>query len=112
MKFNEITYILSFGILIITALYTLIYAGLTGLLLCSSVSLITAAFLDQFEIVVAITVLFSLFYIYFLKRLFKKFEPFGNPPIVEKVGKMKDEYKQTQQSLKSSGPYGVYNPAI
>ena len=112
MKFNEITYILSFGILIITALYTLIYAGLTGLLLCSSVSLITAAFLDQFEIVVAITVLFSLFYIYFLKRLFKKFEPFGNPPIVEKVGKMKDEYKQTQQSLQSSGPYGVYNPAI
>ena len=112
MKFNEITYILSFGILIITALYTLIYAGLTGLLLCSSVSLITAAFLDQFEIVVAITVLFSLFYIYFLKRLFKKFEPFGNPPIVEKVGKMKDEYKQTQQSLQSSGPYGVYNPSI
>lgn len=112
MKFNEITYILSFGILIITALYTLIYAGLTGLLLCSSVSLITAAFLDQFEIVVAITVLFSLFYIYFLKRLFKKFEPFGNPDIVNKVGNMKDEYKQTQQSLQSSGPYGVYNPSI
>ena len=112
MKFNEITYILSFGILIITALYTLIYAGLTGLLLCSSVSLITAAFLDQFEIVVAITVLFSLFYIYFLKRLFKKFEPFGNPPIVEKVGKMKDTYKPTEQSLQSSGPYGVYNPSI
>ena len=112
MKFNEITYILSFGILIITALYTLIYAGLTGLLLCSSVSLITAAFLDQFEIVVAITVLFSLFYIYFLKRLFKKFEPFGNPDIVNKVGNMKDTYKPTEQSLKGSGPYGVYNPSI
>ena len=78
MKFNEITYILSFGILIITALYTLIYSGLTGLLLCSSVSLITAAFLDQFEIIVAITVLFSLFYIYFLKGLLRKFEPFSS----------------------------------
>ena len=112
MKFNEITYILSFGILIITALYTLIYAGLTGLLLCSSVSLIAAAFLDQFEIIVAITVLFCLFYIYFLKGFLKKYEPFENPDIVKKVGNMKDEYKPTQQSLQSSGPYGVYNPAI
>ena len=44
------------------AIYTVVYSGLTGLLLCSSVSLIAAAFIDQFEIIVAISVLFALFY--------------------------------------------------
>ena len=42
MKFNGLTYNISLGILLITALYTLVYSGLTGLLLCSSVSLIAA----------------------------------------------------------------------
>jgi hypothetical protein len=72
MKFNGLTYNISLAILLITALYTLVYSGLTGLLLCSSVSLIAAAFLDQFEIVVAISVIFALFYTYFLKEILKK----------------------------------------
>ena len=78
MKFNKITYNVSFGILIVTALYTLTYSGLTGLLLCSSVGLIFAAFLDQFEIIVAVSVLFAIFYTFFLKRYTKRFEPFDN----------------------------------
>jgi len=94
MKFNEITYIISIIILIITALYAIIYSGITGLLLCSSVSLIAAAFIDQFEIIVAVTVLFVLFYNYFLKRLLKRFEPFENPTqsteIIERVQKLKN----------------------
>ena len=101
MKFNEITYILSFGILIITALYTLIYSGLTGLLLCSSVSLITAAFLDQFEIIVAITVLFSLFYIYFLKGLLRKFEPFSS-----NTGNSEDD-DDTIKNVSQNSPFGI-----
>ena len=97
MKFNEITYIISIIILIITGLYAIIYSGITGLLLCSSVSLIAAAFIDQFEIIVAVTVLFVLFYNYFLKRLLKRFEPFTNPTsstqsneIIERVKQLKN----------------------
>ena len=94
MKFNEITYIISIIILIITGLYAIIYSGITGLLLCSSVSLIAAAFIDQFEIIVAVTVLFVLFYNYFLKRLLKRFEPFKNPTssteIIERVKQLKN----------------------
>jgi hypothetical protein len=82
MKFNKLTYNISFAIVIIAALYTLIYSGLTGLLLCSAVGLIIAAFLDQFEIIVALSVLFALFYIYFLKNMLKRFEPFDPTPTI------------------------------
>lgn len=107
MKFNEITYILSFGILIITALYTLIYAGLTGLLLCSSISLIIAAFVNQFEIVVAITVLFSLFYIYFIKRLLKKVEPFNSTNNNTKNSTFANPLNNARKE-----PFGVYESFI
>jgi hypothetical protein len=118
MKFNNLTYNISLVILIITALYTLVYSGLTGLLLCSSVTLISAAFLGQFEIIVAISVIFSLFYIYYLRRLLRKFEPFQNQDgaqsIVGRVGKMKDSYHQIPQNLKDTRlePAGVYDPAV
>lgn len=107
MKFNEITYILSFGILIITALYTLIYAGLTGLLLCSSISLIIAAFVNQFEIVVAITVLVSLFYIYFIKRLLKKVEPFNSTNNNTKNNTFNNPLNNARKE-----PFGVYESFI
>jgi hypothetical protein len=116
MKFNGLTYNISLGILLITALYTLIYSGLTGLLLCSSVSLIAAAFLDQFEIVVAISVIFALFYTYYLKRFLRKLEPFENDSqsILNRVSKMKDEYHQVPQNLQDTRrePAGVYDPAV
>jgi hypothetical protein len=118
MKFNSLTYNISMAILVITALYTLIYSGLTGLLLCSSVTLIAAAFLNQFEIIVAIAVMFSLFYIYYLRRIFRRFEPFQNQDnaqtVVGRVGKMKSEYHQVPQNLKDPRmePAGVYDPAV
>jgi len=118
MKFNGLTYNISLTILVITALYTLVYSGLTGLLLCSSVSLIAAAFLDQFEIIVAISVIFALFYTYYLKSLLRRFEPFQNENnsqnILNRVNKMKDQYHQIPQNLVDSRrePAGVYDPAV
>lgn len=118
MKFNQLTYNISIGILGITALYTLVYSGLTGLLLCSSVTLIAAAFIDQFEIISAVAVIFSLFYIYFLKGLLRKFEPFQNENnsqgIITRVAKMKDGYHQIPQNLQDPRlePAGVYDPAV
>jgi hypothetical protein len=116
MKFNQLTYNISFALLIITALYTLLYAGLAGILLCTSVSLITAAFVNQFEIVVAISVIFALTYIYYLKPLLRKMEPFENQntpqDIVGLVKKMKSDYKEVPQNLQSGCLPGVYDPAV
>lgn len=118
MKFNSLTYNISLVILITTALYTLIYSGLTGVLLCSSVTLIAAAFLDQFEIITAIAVIFALFYIYFLKGFLRKLEPFQNQDnaqsILNRVNKMKDQYHQVPQNLEDPRlePAGVYDPAV
>lgn len=118
MKFNSLTYNISLVILVITAIYTLIYAGLTGLLLCSSVTLIAAAFINQFEIIVAVAVIFSLFYIYYLRRFLRKFEPFENQntsqSILNRVAKMKNEYHETPQNLRNNHlePAGVYDPAV
>lgn len=105
-------------ILVTTALYTLIYSGLTGLLLCSSVALIAAAFLDQFEIIVAVSVFFAMFYIFFLKKFLRKLEPFENEDtsqaILNRVAKMKGEYHQIPQNLRDMRlePAGVYDPAV
>lgn len=118
MEFNKLTFNISLAILLITALYTLIYSGLTGLLLCSSVALIVAAFISQFEIVVAVSVIFALFYTFFLQKYLRKLEPFQNPDgaqtIVSRVNKMKDEYNQVPQSLRDPyrEPAGVYDPAV
>jgi hypothetical protein len=118
MKFNSLTYNISLVILVITALYTLVYSGLTGLLLCSSVTLIAAAFMDQFELITAVAVIFSLFYIYYLKGFLRRFEPFQNQDnaqtILGRVSKMKDEYHQIPQNLQDPRrePAGVYDPAV
>ena len=118
MKFNQTTYNLSLGIAIVFALYTLIYSGLTGVLVCSSVALITAAFVNTFEIVVAISVIFGLFYIYYLRKIFRKYEPFQNQDgpkkISARVRGMENSYHPIQQEIKDPylEPQGVYDPAI
>lgn len=118
MQFNSLTFNISLVLLAITAVYTLVYSGLTGLLLCSAVTLIAAAFLDRFEIVVAIAVIFSLFYTFYLKRLLRKLEPFQNldnpQTILGRLAKMKDEYHPVQQQLRDPRlePAGVYDPAV
>jgi hypothetical protein len=118
MKFNELTYNISFVLLVVTGIYTLVYGGLAGILLCTSIALLAAAFVDQFEIVVAIAVLFALFYIYYLKTILRRFEPFQNldtpNEILDRVSKMKKDYKEVPQNLQNPylEPAGVYNPAI
>jgi hypothetical protein len=114
MKFNELTYHISIVIIVITAVYTLVYSGLTGLLLCSSVSLITAAFFEDFEIVTAITVIFALFYTVFLKRYLQKLEPFTDKEILSRLNKMKQDYHPVKQNINTGTgmPDGCYNPSI
>ena len=89
MQFNTLTYIAAISILIITALYVLLYSGLTSLLLCSSISLIIAAFVDQVEIVVALSVLFALFYMYFLKSYLKKYKKMIEKPHKSEMREMR-----------------------
>ena len=110
MNFNHTTHQLSLGILVLTALYTLVYGGLTGLLLCSAVALLIAAFVEPFELVAAGTVLFVLFYIFYLKRYLQQWEPFQNPSeeIAERIRSI--EHKGSAPAKK--GPSGVYDSAI
>jgi hypothetical protein len=114
MKFNELTYHISLVIIVITALYTLVYSGLTGLLLCSSITLITAAFFQDFEIVTAITVIFALFYTAFLKRYLQKLEPFTDKEILSRLDKMKSSYHPVKQNINTETGMipGCYNPSI
>jgi hypothetical protein len=114
MKFNELTYQISIVIIVITAIYTLVYSGLTGLLLCSSITLIAAAFVDDFEIVTAISVIFALFYTTFLKRYLQKLEPFTDKEILSRLNKMKQDYHPVKQNINTDTgmPAGCYNPSI
>lgn len=111
MNFNQTTHTISLVLLGITALYTLVYAGITGLLFCSAVGLIVAAFVGQMELIAAAAVLFALFYLFYLKRYLKQMEPFTNQSdeIVARVNDMKVKYRPTATSKE---PLGVYNKAI
>lgn len=76
MRFNETTHIISVGVLILTAIYTLVYSGISGVLLCAAVAFIAAAFLHDVELVVAVTILFVLLYNMVLKHYLRRFEGF------------------------------------
>jgi hypothetical protein len=112
MKFNSLTYKISVAILVITIIYTFLYSGITGLLLCSAVTLITAAFIDQFEIVVAISIIFALFYTYYLKKLLRRFEPFQNANDTSSIINRLDKMKGGSHSDTVKEPTGVYNPSV
>ena len=119
MKFNELTFNISLGMMAVVGLYTLVYSGLTGLLLAASVALIAASMLDSFELITVTTVLFVLFYTYFLKGLLRRFEPFQNQQeeardIVTLLAKMEKNYDQVQQSPAGPcrAPAGVFNPSV
>lgn len=119
MKFNELTFNISLGMMAVVGLYTLVYSGLTGLLLAASVALIAASMLDSFELITVTTVLFVLFYTYFLKGVLRRFEPFQNQQeeardIVTRLAKMEKNYEQVQQSPAGPcrAPAGVFNPSV
>lgn len=111
MNFNQTTHYISLALLCIVALYTTIYGGMTGLLFCGAIGLIVASFVQQLELVTAAVVLFSLFYLFFLKRYLKQMEPFQNQKdeIVARIDNMSSKYHPTKVPLE---PSGVYNPAV
>ena len=116
MNFNQTTYFISVALLCITALYTLVYSGITGLLFCSAIGLIVAAFVNQPELIAAAVIIFSLFYMFYLKRYLNNLEPFSNQSdeIVSRVGNMSSKFYPSKQDLSNSRkePFGVYDPAI
>lgn len=111
MKLDSLTYQIALILLVITAFYTLIYSGVTGLLLASSVALITAAFVEPFEAVAGITVFFALIYTLYLKRIMRRYEGFQDSPkvIQERIAKMA---AHASPSKKAAGPQGVYSSAV
>ena len=114
MNFNQTTYFISVALLCITALYTLVYSGITGLLFCSAFGLIVAAFVNQPELIAAAVIIFSLFYLFFLKRYLKRFEPFTNQSdeIVSRIGDITSKSSHHAPSQSRKEPFGVYDPAI
>jgi hypothetical protein len=116
MQFNKLTFQISLVVLAITALYTLVYSGLAGLLMSSAVALIAAAFLDPFELVVGVTVIFAILFTTVGKRLIRSLEMFQNPDgakeIVGRVGGMEKKYHPVQHQLHNPRmePAGVYDP--
>jgi hypothetical protein len=115
MNFNQTTYFISMVLLCITALYTLVYSGITGLLFCSAIGLIVAAFVNQPELIAAAVIFFSLFYLFFLKRYLKNLEPFTNQSdeIVSRIGDIASKRRSNlAPSVSRKEPFGVYDPAI
>ena len=116
MNFNQTTYFISVALLCITALYTLVYSGITGLLFCSAIGLIVASFINQPELIAAAVIIFSLFYMFYLKRYLNNLEPFSNQrdEIVSRIGNMSSKFHPSKQDLSNSRkePFGVYDPAI
>lgn len=76
MQLTDLTFHVSLVLVAVVALYTLIYSGLTGLLMSTAVALIAAAFFDSFEVVAGITTLFALIYTLYLKPYFRRMEGF------------------------------------
>jgi hypothetical protein len=113
MNFNQTTHYISLALLCIVALYTTVYGGMTGLLFCSAFGLIVASFVQRLELVTASVVLFSLFYLFFMKRYLKHMEPFQNQKdeIVARIDSMKATYQPSSASARHE-PAGVYDPSI
>lgn len=110
MHFNDTTHKISLAVLGITILYTLAYSGLTGLLLSSAVALITAAFIDPLELVVALTVIFVLFYTFYLKKWLRTMEPFqdGATTIADRISGMTKKIAPVLPvRVAKKGPTGV-----
>lgn len=116
--FNKLTFQISLVVLAITALYTLVYSGLAGLLMSSAVALIAAAFLEPFELVVGATVIFAILFTTVGKRLIRSLEMFQNPDgakeILGRVGGMEKKYHPVEHQLHNPRrePSGVYDPMV
>ena len=114
--FNNLTFNLALGILVIVAIYTLTYSGLTGLLMTAAVGLLSAAFLDEVELIAVVAVVFAVLFTTFSKQILRKLEGFQNKndDIVGRVRDMAGRYKQKPHDLRNPRlePAGVYDPSI
>jgi hypothetical protein len=110
MKFNETTHIISICVLLLTAVYTLVYSGVSGILLCAAVAFIAAAFISEIELVVAVTILFVLCYTMILKQFLRRFEGFDNTPkdITNRLREERTNYERMTEPAIT----GVHNSFI
>ena len=106
MRFNETTHIISICVLILTAIYTLVYSGVSGILLCAAVAFIAAAFIQDIELVVAVTILFVLLYNMVLKQYLRRFEGFSNP--VETIKKVQRSTVPVESATAKSFKSQIY----
>lgn len=111
MKLSHFTYQFSIVILVLTALHTWVYSGMTGVLFSSAVALIAASFVDEFEIVAGITILVALFYTLFLKKQFREgFQSNSPKSIANKLESIKNKSAgSSTKSQKRGGVKGVYS---
>ena len=107
MRLGQYTFVVALGILALTAVHTLVYSGLSGLLFTAAIGLLLMAFVEPFELVVALTVLFALMYTMVLKKYMVRLEPFQDSTdvIVDRVASL----GSAPSFEKKKGPTGVYS---
>lgn len=108
MRLEAYTCHIALALLALTGVYTVLYSGLTGLLFSAAIGLILMAFLEPFELVVALTILVALLYTTVLKKFLYRMEPFQNPEASKKI------VQRVSSMAKGSarGPTGVYSASV
>lgn len=107
------TYHISVALLVLTAIYLMMYSGLTGILLVAAATMISAAFLESVEMVTAVCVLSALLYVLVFKRYIKHLEPFQDSAasIKSRIGSIQQKYSQ-KGPLPQEQPQGVYHKSV
>jgi len=107
------TYHISLALLCLTAVYLMMYSGLTGILLVAAATMISAAFLESVEMVTAVCVLSALLYVLVFKRYIKHLEPFQDSPssIKSRIGSIQQKYSQKGAPAQQQ-PQGVYHKSV
>ena len=108
------TYHISLALLGLTAVYLLMYSGLTGILLVAAATMISAAFLESVEMVTAVCVLSALLYVLVFKRYIKHLEPFQDSAasIKSRIGSIQQKYSQKGPHAPAPQPQGVYHKSV
>ena len=107
------TYHISLALLGLTAVYLLMYSGMTGILLVAAATMISAAFLESVEMVTAVCVVSALLYVLVFKRYIKHLEPFQDSAasIKSRIGSIQQKYSQKGQQQQQQ-PQGVYHKSV
>ena len=108
------TYHISLALLGLTAVYLLMYSGMTGILLVAAATMISAAFLESVEMVTAVCVIFALLYVLVFKRYMKHLEPFqdSSASIKSRIGSIQQKYSQKGPRAPAPQPQGVYHKSV